>query len=137
MSGPMEGVRIVELAVWVAGPATSGILADWGADVVKIEAPPAGDPYRAFYSAAAGMPLPINPLFELDNRGKRTIVVDLRRPEGQRDRAARDRRRRRLHHQHASRRARTRRARPCHAAGALPALVYALATGLRRHRCRA
>ena len=67
----------------MAGPATSGILADWGADVVKIEAPPAGDRYRAFYSAAAGMPLPINPMFELDNRGKRSIVVDLRRPEGQ------------------------------------------------------
>ena len=44
MPGPMLGVKVVELAVWVAGPAASGILADWGADVVKIEAPPAGDP---------------------------------------------------------------------------------------------
>lgn len=77
MPGPMEGVKVVELAVWVAGPATSGLLADWGADVVKIEAPPGGDPYRAFYSAAAGLPLPINPMFELDNRGKRSLVVDL------------------------------------------------------------
>ena len=77
MPGPMEGVKIVELAVWVAGPASSGILADWGADVIKIEAPPAGDPYRAFYSAAVGIPLPINPMFELDNRGKRSLVVDL------------------------------------------------------------
>jgi crotonobetainyl-CoA:carnitine CoA-transferase CaiB-like acyl-CoA transferase len=68
---------VVELAVWVARPATSGLLADWGADVVKIEAPPGGDPYRAFYSAAAGLPLPINPMFELDNRGKRSLVVDL------------------------------------------------------------
>jgi crotonobetainyl-CoA:carnitine CoA-transferase CaiB-like acyl-CoA transferase len=73
----MDGVKIVELAVWVAGPATSGILADWGADVIKIEAPPAGDPYRAFYSAAVGVSLPINPMFELDNRGKRSLVVDL------------------------------------------------------------
>ncbi len=77
MPGPMQGVKVVELAVWVAGPAASGILADWGAEVVKIEAPPSGDPYRAFYSAAAGMPLPINPMFELDNRGKRSLVVDL------------------------------------------------------------
>lgn len=77
MSGPMADVKVVELAVWVAGPATSGILADWGADVVKIEAPAGGDPYRAFYSAAAGLPLPINPMFELDNRGKRSLVVDL------------------------------------------------------------
>jgi crotonobetainyl-CoA:carnitine CoA-transferase CaiB-like acyl-CoA transferase len=77
MPGPMHGVKVVELGVWVAGPATSGMLADWGADVVKIEAPPAGDPYRAFYSAAAGIPLPINPMFELDNRGKRSLVVDI------------------------------------------------------------
>ena len=77
MPGPMDGVKVVELAVWVAGPATSGLLADWGADVVKIEAPPAGDPYRAFYSAAAGLALPINPMFELDNRGKRSLLVDL------------------------------------------------------------
>jgi len=78
----MSGVKVVELAVWVAGPAASGILADWGADVVKVEAPPAGDPYRAFYSAAAGLPLPINPMFELDNRGKRSLVVDLATDDG-------------------------------------------------------
>jgi crotonobetainyl-CoA:carnitine CoA-transferase CaiB-like acyl-CoA transferase len=78
----MEGVKIVELAVWVAGPATSGIFADWGADVVKVEAPGGGDPYRAFYSAAAGLPLPINPMFELDNRGKRSLVVDLATADG-------------------------------------------------------
>ncbi len=82
MPGPMDGVKVVELAVWVAGPATSGLLADWGAEVVKIEAPPAGDPYRAFYSAAAGIPLPINPMFELDNRGKRSLVVDLATDDG-------------------------------------------------------
>ena len=47
MAGPMEGVKVVELGVWVAGPATGGILADWGADVIKIE-PPTGDPARRF-----------------------------------------------------------------------------------------
>jgi crotonobetainyl-CoA:carnitine CoA-transferase CaiB-like acyl-CoA transferase len=82
MPGPLDGVKVVELAVWVAGPAASGLLADWGADVVKIEAPPAGDPYRAFYSAAVGVALPINPMFELDNRGKRSLVVDLASPRG-------------------------------------------------------
>ncbi len=43
MAGPMGGVKVVELGVWVAGPAAGGILADWGADVIKIE-PPTGDP---------------------------------------------------------------------------------------------
>ena len=47
MAGPMEGIKVVELGVWVAGPAAGGILADWGADVVKIE-PPDGDPARMF-----------------------------------------------------------------------------------------
>jgi len=43
MAGPVEGIKVVELGVWVAGPAAGGILADWGADVIKIE-PPQGDP---------------------------------------------------------------------------------------------
>ena len=55
MSAPMEGVRVVELTAWVAGPAAAGILADWGAEVVKIEPREGGDPFRAFYSAAAGI----------------------------------------------------------------------------------
>ena len=76
----MGGVRVVELGVWIAGPATGGILADWGADVVKIE-PPSGDPARTF-GRMLGSDLPFNPPFELDNRGKRSIVVDLSREEG-------------------------------------------------------
>ena len=76
----MEGLRVVELGVWVAGPAAGGILADWGADVVKIE-PPAGDPARQFARMLGG-DLPYNPPFELDNRSKRSIVVDLATDEG-------------------------------------------------------
>src|ERR1700732_4166803 len=75
MAGPMEGINVIELGVWVAGPATGGLLADWGADVVKIE-PPTGDPARQF-QAMLGADLPFNPPFELDNRGKRSIVLDL------------------------------------------------------------
>ena len=43
MSGPLHGVKVVELGVWVAGPAAAGVLGDWGADVIKIE-PLSGDP---------------------------------------------------------------------------------------------
>jgi len=45
MSGPLHGVKVVELGVWVAGPAAAGVLGDWGADVIKIE-PLSGDPAR-------------------------------------------------------------------------------------------
>jgi crotonobetainyl-CoA:carnitine CoA-transferase CaiB-like acyl-CoA transferase len=74
--GPLDGVRVVELGVWVAGPAAGGILADWGADVVKIEPPGIGDPARLFASMLGG-DLPFNPPFEMDNRSKRSIVIDL------------------------------------------------------------
>src|SRR5205085_7417995 len=80
MAGPLEGVRVVELGVWVAGPAAGGILADWGADVVKIE-PLTGDPGRQF-GRMLSADLPFNPPFELDNRGKRSVAVDLGTDEG-------------------------------------------------------
>lgn len=72
----LEGIRVVEMGVWVAGPATAGILADWGADVVKVE-PPAGDPMRGLFRVAMGSDVPHNPPFDLDNRGKRSVVLDL------------------------------------------------------------
>ena len=62
------------------GPAPAGILADWGADVVKIE-PPAGDPARSFQRMLGG-DLDVNPVFELDNRGKRGIALDLSTERG-------------------------------------------------------
>jgi crotonobetainyl-CoA:carnitine CoA-transferase CaiB-like acyl-CoA transferase len=75
MAGPVEGIKVVELGVWVAGPAAGGILADWGADVIKIE-PPTGDPGRLF-GRMLGCDLGVNPPFEMDNRSKRSIVLDL------------------------------------------------------------
>jgi crotonobetainyl-CoA:carnitine CoA-transferase CaiB-like acyl-CoA transferase len=78
MPGPMEGVKVVELGMWVAGPAAAGVLADWGADVVKIE-PPDSDPFRAVLS---GIVEDVNPPFELDNRGKRSIGLNLSTEEG-------------------------------------------------------
>jgi crotonobetainyl-CoA:carnitine CoA-transferase CaiB-like acyl-CoA transferase len=77
----LEGVRVVEMGVWVAGPSAAAVLADWGADVVKVE-PPAGDPMRQLFAAVAGLKEPASPPFGLDNRGKRSLVLDLARPEG-------------------------------------------------------
>jgi crotonobetainyl-CoA:carnitine CoA-transferase CaiB-like acyl-CoA transferase len=78
--GPLEGIRVVELGMWVAGPAAGGILADWGADVVKIE-PPTGDPARQF-AQMIGSDVAINPAFEIDNRSKRSISLDLSARDG-------------------------------------------------------
>jgi crotonobetainyl-CoA:carnitine CoA-transferase CaiB-like acyl-CoA transferase len=82
MAGPLEGIKVVEIGFWVAGPATAGILADWGAEVVKLEPPPAGDPFRGIFLSAVGIEVPFNPPFELDNRGKRSVLIDLKTAEG-------------------------------------------------------
>ncbi len=80
MAGPLEGIRVVELGVWVAGPAAGGILADWGADVVKVE-PLSGDPSRLFQHILGG-DMPTNPVFDMDNRGKRSIALDITADDG-------------------------------------------------------
>jgi crotonobetainyl-CoA:carnitine CoA-transferase CaiB-like acyl-CoA transferase len=80
MAGPLAGLRVVELGVWVAAPAAGGILADWGADVVKIE-PPGGDPARMF-GRMLGIDSGVSPPFEMDNRSKRSIVLDLTTADG-------------------------------------------------------
>src|SRR6185437_14264929 len=76
--GPLmlDHLRVVELSVWVAGPAAGGVLADWGADVIKVE-PPEGDPMRTLFGAIGVKQTKVPP-FELDNRGKRSVVLDLR-----------------------------------------------------------
>ena len=76
----LAGVKVVEMGVWVAGPAAGGVMADWGADVVKIE-PPQGDPMRNVFQALAGIDIPTSPPFNVDNRGKRSVVLDLNDPE--------------------------------------------------------
>ena len=78
MAGPMDGVKVVEVGMWVAGPAGAAILGDWGADVIKIE-PPDGDPFRGLLS---GIIDGVSPPFELDNRNKRSVGLNLSVPEG-------------------------------------------------------
>ncbi|MFC4464080.1 CaiB/BaiF CoA transferase family protein [Streptomyces xiangluensis] len=77
---PLEGYSVVELGMWVAAPAAATMLADWGADVVKVEAP-TGDPNR-YTLKHVGQDIDSEPPFESDNRGKRGIVLDLRSEEG-------------------------------------------------------
>jgi crotonobetainyl-CoA:carnitine CoA-transferase CaiB-like acyl-CoA transferase len=80
---PLEGIRVVEVAHYVAVPAAGALLADLGADVVKVELPPRGEIYRRSRPRYAGYDcdFPENPPFHMDNRGKRSIMLDLTRPE--------------------------------------------------------
>jgi crotonobetainyl-CoA:carnitine CoA-transferase CaiB-like acyl-CoA transferase len=72
----LDGLRVVELATYIAAPGAAGIMADWGADVIKVESPE-GDPMRRFFDTIASQQN-ANPVFELDNRGKRAVVLDIR-----------------------------------------------------------
>ena len=77
----LAGIRVVELGLWVAGPAAGGVLADWGAEVIKIEMP-GGDPMRKLFAALSGSKEPRCPPFELYNRGKKSIALDINTPDG-------------------------------------------------------
>jgi crotonobetainyl-CoA:carnitine CoA-transferase CaiB-like acyl-CoA transferase len=70
----LQGLKVVEYATYVAAPGAGGILADWGASIIKVE-PPGGDPIRQFF-ASVGVEATHNPVFDMDNRGKRSIVLD-------------------------------------------------------------
>ncbi len=76
---PLEGVRVLDLTVWQQGTYASALLADLGADVVKVEEPVTGDPGRGLWSLP---PVALSSYFEAHNRGKRSIALDLKQPRG-------------------------------------------------------
>lgn len=74
-----EGLRVIDCASWIAGPAAATILSDFGADVIKIEPPGVGDPWRAL------SPVPgksTDYWWQLTARNKRSLAIDLKHPEG-------------------------------------------------------
>ena len=75
-----QGIRVVELAQYVFVPAAGAVLADFGAEVIKVE-PPGGDAYRHLELRGAQASRP-NLGMEQNNRGKRSVVLDLKSPEG-------------------------------------------------------
>ena len=79
---PLEGIRVIDFTTWVFAPAAGAMLGDWGADVIKIEDPTTGNPQRAIVSVAGHDVPEINFPWELDNRNKRSMAIDLRIKEG-------------------------------------------------------
>jgi formyl-CoA transferase/CoA:oxalate CoA-transferase len=77
----LNGIRVLDLTIWQQGPMTTALLADWGADVIKIEGPDSPDPGRSLvrYETTPGGP---NAYFETHNRNKRGIVLDLKSEAG-------------------------------------------------------
>lgn len=75
-----SGLKVIDCASWIAGPAAATMLSDFGADVIKIEPPGAGDPWRA------SQPVPgktVDYYWQLTSRNKRSLALDLKHPDGQ------------------------------------------------------
>ena len=80
MTRLLDGIRVIDAANFIAGPVSTTVMADFGADVIKIE-PPTGDIYRV--RGAGYVPSAYNYPWIVDNRTKRSVAIDLRTPDGQ------------------------------------------------------
>lgn len=78
MAGPLEGTRVLEMANVISGPYTGMLLADLGAEVIKVELPGVGDNFR-YWDGEPGM---MRPQFAAYNRGKKSVTIDVRKPGG-------------------------------------------------------
>jgi crotonobetainyl-CoA:carnitine CoA-transferase CaiB-like acyl-CoA transferase len=76
----LETLKVVDFSAYIAGPGAAGMLCDWGADVIKVERP-GGDSMRHLFRDLPNE-IDSNPTFEVDNRGKRGVVLDITKPEG-------------------------------------------------------
>jgi crotonobetainyl-CoA:carnitine CoA-transferase CaiB-like acyl-CoA transferase len=79
MSGALEGIRVVEFANYVSGPYAGMLLGDLGADIVKVEEPTRGDPFRGWGRVE------YSPTFGSVNRNKKSVTIDLKSPQGKSD----------------------------------------------------
>jgi len=79
---PLKGLRVLDLASFVAGPVATTVLGDYGAEVIKIEPPGDGDPQRKLGQAHSIPQHPVNFCWHMTNRNKRAIAIDLKHDEG-------------------------------------------------------
>lgn len=84
MSGPLDGVRVIEVSSWMFVPSAGAVLVDWGADVIKIEHPVSGDPQRGLVTSGLvpGGAGGVNFMMEQPNHGKQSVAIDIGRPDG-------------------------------------------------------
>ncbi|MDE2405726.1 MAG: CoA transferase [Sphingomonadales bacterium] len=83
MGKPLAGIRVLEVASHVFVPIGGAVLTEWGAEVIKVEHPETGDPYRSLVTAGLHtLHDGIDPSFQFTNRGKRSVAIDLKHPEG-------------------------------------------------------
>jgi crotonobetainyl-CoA:carnitine CoA-transferase CaiB-like acyl-CoA transferase len=82
--GPLDGIRVIEVASWMFIPSGGSVLVDWGADVIKVEHPVTGDPQRGLITSGLlpGGAGGVNFMIEQPNRGKRSVALDLAHPDG-------------------------------------------------------
>src|SRR3954462_13686623 len=81
--GIFEGLKVLDCASFIAAPAAATVLSDFGADVIKIEPPGAGDPYRNLPNLPGYPASPHNFAWMLDARNKKSLALDLSKPDGQ------------------------------------------------------
>jgi formyl-CoA transferase len=79
---PLAGLRVLDVGTYIAAPVATTVLGDYGADVIKIEQPGTGDPNRVIQSSHAYPKSAVNYPWEMDGRNKRSIALDIVRPEG-------------------------------------------------------
>src|SRR5260221_8987028 len=79
---PLAGLKVLDLASFIAGPVATTVMGDYGAEVIKIEPPGDGDPQRRLGQAHSIPQHPVNFCWHLVNRNKRAIVLDLKHAEG-------------------------------------------------------
>ena len=84
--GPLSGIRVLDMTIWVQGPLASTLLADLGADVIKIEPAGGGDPLRNMTTVSGRdqeSPSGANVAWSVCNRNKRSLTLDLKKPAAQ------------------------------------------------------